>query len=215
MEEGVSVMVQVKVKICGLTQPSEAELLNRYGADYAGVVLFYPKSRRNMTIEEAKRIVDILNPDIRKIAVTVSPTAEQVRVCKEAGFDYIQVHGECREEILEQELLPVFLAANIEKCVEPVREHEHIAGYVFDGKLPGHGEVFDWQLLKSFDRKGKLMMLAGGLQASNVAEAIRYLQPDIVDVSSGVENKNGIGKNADKIREFMECVRQSTQNLKR
>lgn len=199
----------VKVKICGLTDKGEAELLNRYGADYAGVVLFYPKSKRNMTIEAAKEIISALRPEIKKVAVMVSPNLMQVRACKEAGFDYIQVHGECREEILEQELLPVFLAANVCDRVEATAEHEHIAGYVFDGKLPGNGEVFDWELLKSFDRRGRLLMLAGGLNASNVTEGIRLLQPDIVDVSSGVENENGIGKNAERVREFIEAVRKA------
>lgn len=201
----------VKVKICGLTDKGEAEILNQCGADYAGIVLFYPKSKRNMTIEAAREIVGALQPEIKKVAVTVSPVLEQVRACKLAGFDYLQVHGECREEILEQELLPVFLAANVGDSVELLREHEHIAGYVFDGKLPGNGEVFDWKLLRSFDRRGKLLMLAGGLNASNVSDGIRCLRPDIVDVSSGVENENGIGKNAKRVREFIETVRSAGQ----
>lgn len=209
MEEGLSVMV--RVKICGLTDKRDAELLNKYGADYAGVVLFYPKSKRNVTIDAAREIIGALRPGIKRSAVMVSPNLEQVRVCKEAGFDYIQVHGECREEILKQELLPVFLAANVEKSVVPPAEHEHIVGYVFDGRLPGNGEAFDWKLLKGFDRRGKLLMLAGGLNASNVTEGIRCLQPDIVDVSSGVEKEDGIGKSEEKVKEFIEAVRNTGQ----
>lgn len=195
-----------KVKICGLTKVSEAELLNQFGADYAGIVLFYPKSRRNITIEAAKEIIGALKPEIKKVAVTVSPTLEQAEACRQAGFDYIQAHGECRQELLEQKL-PVFLAVNVDGAAgtrATLKEHQNIAGYVFDGRIPGHGETFDWGLLEGFDRKGKLLMLAGGLKPENVAEGIRRLRPDIVDVSSGVERADGNGKDAERIREFIE-----------
>ncbi len=196
-----------KVKICGLTDVREAEMLNQYGADYAGMVLFYPKSRRNISLETAGEIIGALKPQIKKVAVTVSPSLEQAEACRAAGFDYIQVHGECREEVLKQQMIPVFRAVNVGNILEAPVEHENIAGYVFDGRLPGNGEVFDWKLLKDFGRNGKLLMLAGGLNPENVAEGIRYLNPDIVDVSSGVENENGIGKNPELVRKFIESAK--------
>lgn len=211
MEEGLSGMV--KVKICGLTDVKDAKLLNQYGADYAGVVLFYPQSRRNQPIEAAAEIIRALRPEIKKVAVTVSPDLEQVKLCRLAGFDYIQVHGECREEVLEQKQLPVFRAVNVGERLEAPVEHENIAGYVFDGRLPGNGEVFDWELLKDFRRNGKLLMLAGGLNPQNVTEGIRLLNPDIVDVSSGVENENGIGKNPERVRKFIEEVKKYRKNI--
>ena len=85
--------------------------------------------------------------------------------------------------------------------------HANIAGYVLDGKIPGNGETFDWTLLKQFDKQDKMLMLAGGLNAENVEKAILEVQPDIVDVSSGVENVNIMGKDPAKIKEFVDKVR--------
>lgn len=206
MEEGLSGMS--KVKICGLTEIREAEIVNQYSADYAGMVLFYPKSRRNLTIGKAKEIITVLSSNIKKVAVVVSPTVEQIKNCKEAGFDYIQIHGICTKEVLYQSELPVFLAINIGNGgIGEVMGHQKIIGYTLDGKVPGNGETFDWKLVKSFNRQGKLFMLAGGLTPENVAESIHILKPDIVDVSSGVEYKNGKGKDPEKISQFIREVR--------
>lgn len=89
----------MKIKICGLTSPAEAEYLNRNHVDYAGMVLFFPKSRRNISLERAKEIMAELDPAIQKVAVLVSPTAEQVRAVADAGVDILQVHGEISEDI--------------------------------------------------------------------------------------------------------------------
>lgn len=206
----------VKVKICGLTDTGEAELLNRYGADYAGIVLFYPESKRNVQIETAREIVCTLKPEIKKVAVMVSPTLMQARLCRQAGFDFLQVHGECRRELFLQGELPVFLAVHVGEeqklsWAQPVqgKEQGNIAGYVFDGRVPGSGKTFDWRLLKDFDRSGRLLMLAGGLTPENVAEAVRCLHPDIVDVSSGVERESGFGKSPERIRRFIEEARKA------
>ena len=73
-----------KVKICGLTEIREAEIVNQYSADYAGMVLFYPKSRRNLPIGKAKEIITVLSSNIKKVAGVVSPTVEQIKKCKKA-----------------------------------------------------------------------------------------------------------------------------------
>ena len=200
-----------QVKICGLTEIKEAEIVNQYGVDYVGMVLFYPKSKRNLPIGKAKEIIAALNSSIKKVAVMVSPTVEQIKNCKETGFDYIQIHGICEKEVLDQSVLPVFLAMNIGNNVKELVEHKNIVGYTLDGKIPGHGETFDWDLVKDFDRKGKLFMLAGGLTPENVAEGINVLAPDIVDVSSGVEDVSGKGKDPKKVGQFIKEVRKSRE----
>lgn len=78
--------MRTRIKICGLTSPEEAALLPPDRVDYAGMVLFCPKSRRNITIEKAREIMKALPPEIKKTAVTVSPTSEQVKLIEEAGL---------------------------------------------------------------------------------------------------------------------------------
>ena len=200
----------MQIKICGLTKVKEAEYLNRNHVDLAGFVLFYQKSRRNLTIEQAKPVMEALLPEIRKVAVTVSPTAEQVRQIKAAGFDYVQVHGSLEPEI--PDIMPVLKAFNLTD-MDRLPEYEKctgIRGYVFDAAEPGSGKTFDWDLLKELPRGEKLFLLAGGLHAGNVAQAIRAVQPDGVDVSSGVEYDGEAerGKDPAKIDAFVRSVRE-------
>ena len=79
-----------KIKICGLTSPAEARYLNENHVDFAGMVLFFPKSKRNISIEQAKDIMAALDASIKRVAVVVSPSIEQIRQIEAAGFDYVQ-----------------------------------------------------------------------------------------------------------------------------
>ena len=83
----------MKIKICGLTDLKEAEYANQNYVDFIGMVLFFPKSKRNITLEQAAGIMKCLDPKIQKVAVVVSPSLEQVRAIEQTGFDYIQIHG--------------------------------------------------------------------------------------------------------------------------
>lgn len=199
----------MKIKICGLTDKKEAEYLNRNQVDFAGMILFFPKSKRNITIEKAKDIMSALNPEIRKVAVVVEPTLEQVKEIEEAGFDYIQIHGKLQEDLLKQVKIPVLKAFNIKDMDDYKDYHNnpHIAGYVFDAQEPGSGKTFDWRLVKDIPRDEKLLLLAGGLHPDNVQEAINYLHPDGVDVSSGVEYTHKPGKDGEKIDLFVKHAR--------
>lgn len=82
------------VKICGITTANEAEYLNKVKIDLAGMVLFFEKSKRNITIDKAKEIMKTLDDKIKTVAVVVSPTIDQIEEIENAGFDYIQIHGE-------------------------------------------------------------------------------------------------------------------------
>lgn len=197
----------VKIKICGIVSENDVEILNECQPDYAGFVLFYPKSKRNLSVEQAGRLMEKLDKSILCVAVVVSPKLEELRQIEQAGFDRIQVHGELTEEFLSETQLPVFRACNVADRIEEAAVHEKIEAYVLDAKIPGSGETFDWKLIRDFDSHGKLFMLAGGLNPENVQEGIRRVKPDIVDVSSGVENVNGIGKSPDKVRAFINAVR--------
>ena len=197
-----------KVKICGLTSPAEARYLNENHVDFAGMVLFFPKSKRNISIEQAMEIMAALDASIKRVAVVVSPSIEQIRQIEAAGFDYIQIHGEIPEA--EAAIaIPILKAFNVSdmNSYEKYHNDSRIAGYVFDAIEPGSGETFDWRLVDNIPRDEKLLLLAGGLNPDNVRMAIEAVHPDGVDVSSGVENDDGAGKNSEKIRDFVAAVK--------
>lgn len=198
-----------KIKICGLTSPAEARYLNENHVDFAGMVLFFPKSKRNISIEQAREIMATLDASIKRVAVVVSPSIEQIRQIEAAGFDYVQIHGEIPEAETEAVAIPILKAFNVSDMgsYEKYHNDSRIAGYVFDAIEPGSGKTFDWRLVDNIPRDEKLLLLAGGLNPANVRMAIEAVHPDGVDVSSGVENDDGAGKNPEKIRAFATAVK--------
>lgn len=201
-----------KIKICGLTSPAEARYLNENHVDFAGMVLFFPKSKRNISIEQAMEIMAALDASIKRVAVVVSPSIEQVRQIEAAGFDYVQIHGEIPETETEAEAaiaIPILKAFNVSDMdsYEKYHNDSRIAGYVFDAIEPGSGKTFDWKLVDNIPRDEKLLLLAGGLNPDNVRMAIEAVHPDGVDVSSGVENDDKAGKNPERIRDFVAAVK--------
>ena len=82
-----------KIKICGLRREQDIRYANELMPDYIGFVLFFPKSNRNISIEQAEHLLEKVDKKIRTVAVVVSPTTEQIRQIEKAGFDYIQIHG--------------------------------------------------------------------------------------------------------------------------
>lgn len=199
-----------KIKICGITTEEEVGYLNEAGVDYAGFVQFFSKSKRNIPTEQAVELMKGLAPSIQKVAVTVSPGREQLKAIAQAGFDLVQIHGDISEELLADTELPVWKAFNVKDLTEFERfkDHEAIAGFVFDAQLPGSGKAFDWNLLRELPATDKLRMLAGGLCPSNVAEALQRTGVDGVDTSSGVEKESGHGKDKAKIEAFVKAVRE-------
>ncbi len=205
--------MSVKVKICGLTSTEEVQMLISEKAEYGGVVLFYEKSKRNCNPEQAKKIVLALQRGgIKSIAVTVAPTLQQTKRIADMGFDYIQIHGELKEEVLRKGSLPIIRAFNVTNMEEQIsiRNEKRIVGWLFDGVTSGEGKCFDWSILSNMERNGKMVFLAGGLTAENVSEAVKEVKPDVVDVSSGVEFENpdeiirrGFRKNPEKVKQFI------------
>ena len=155
----------MKIKVCGLTDVREAEYLNQNHVDYAGMVLYFPKSKRNISPEKAKEIMGALDDSIQKVAVVVSPSMEQIQEMEQMGFDFIQIHGVLPVEYLEQIRIPVLKAFNVTDMDQYEIYHKctGIAGYVFDAQTPGSGKAFDWSLVQQIPRDEKLFLLAGGL----------------------------------------------------
>ncbi|MFA9376440.1 MAG: phosphoribosylanthranilate isomerase [Lachnotalea sp.] len=205
--------MNTKIKICGITKREEVEMLLDNQVAYAGMVLFYPKSKRNNTLENAKILLEMLkDSSIETVAVTVSPTKEEIRNIQEVGFDYIQIHGMLSKESFDEIEIPILRAFNVTdlNLYDKYHKCHKVYGYVFDAAIPGSGKTFDWSMLDDIPRDEKLFILAGGLCKDNIEEAIKRIKPDVVDVSSGVEGESG--KEASKIREFVTKVRQEKTN---
>ena len=208
----ININSSTKIKICGLTSPAEARYLNENHVDFAGMVLFFPKSKRNISIEQAMEIMAALDASIKRVAVVVSPSIEQVRQIEAAGFDYVQIHGEIPETETEAEAaiaIPILKSFNVSDMgsYEKYHNDSRIAGYVFDAIEPGSGKTFDWKLVDNIPRDEKLLLLPGGLNPDNVRMAIEAVHPDGVDVSSGVENDDKAGKNPEKIHDFVAAIK--------
>ena len=188
-------MRSTKIKICGLTCEEDVDIVNAALPDFAGMVLFFPKSRRNISLERAERLLRRLK--MSGVAVTVSPTVEQVSEIAEAGFTLIQIHGVFDREILklhcvESGKLRIIRAINSIneeslKEIEYFRDKDEVSMYLFDAAEPGSGKSFDWNSIPGEDELCKPFILAGGLKPETVAEAINRVRPFAVDVSSGVE----------------------------
>ena len=216
-----------KIKICGMTCDADIEAVNTYLPDYIGFVLFFPKSKRNISIEQAKQLLEKVDEKIETVAVIVSPTTEQVKQIEEVGFNYIQIHGTVTDEVYEQCKLPILRAFNVSDLdkLEEYEAKDKIKGYVFDSKTPGSGKTFDWSLLDDIRRKQKtvasnndvsnkdtkkMIFLAGGIDEMNVKRAISEVAPDVIDLSSAVEktSEDGTfhGKDPEKIRTIVTMV---------
>ncbi|MBR1724873.1 MAG: phosphoribosylanthranilate isomerase [Ruminococcus sp.] len=203
--------MSVEVKLCGMTTPEDIGLVNRLRPEYAGFVLFFPKSRRNLGLAKAVELKAQLH-GVKAVAVTVSPTPEQAEDICSAGFDYIQIHGELYEETYSKCTIPIIRAFNDFQIGELARcdRLENVTAYLFDAAEPGSGKIFDWDKLAKLPRGGRRLFLAGGLTPENVAHAIATVRPDCVDVSSGIERPEG-GKDAAKAEEFVKNARSVTE----
>ncbi len=215
-----------EIKICGIKDAGEITYLNETNVSYAGFVL-YPPSKRYIKIEDTGQLLDKLNQNIRKVAVTVSPDLRLIEAVEQAEFDILQIHGGIDIEILKQCKIPVWLAVNLQKqeiWAEYMKytNYENVQAVLVDAKDFGSGKTFDWSsytdqymktsyasFRKQLKQTNKKFILAGGLTPDNVKEGIRIFSPDIVDVSSGVEGSNG--KDFDKIIKFVEQVRGGEQ----
>lgn len=199
--------MRTEIKICGITSIDEIRFLKKKQPDYVGMVLYFEKSKRNLTLQQAGDLCETAGDALRKVAVTVSPTPEQADEIYKAGFDILQVHGELHPEVLAMSKLPIIRAF---QKVEPeemlsLSQNTGICGFLFDAASPGSGKTFDWDQMQGIRTytADKKIFLAGGLTPDNVAQAIRSVHPDAVDVSSGVENASGIGKDFRKIEQFI------------
>jgi len=201
--------MRTRVKICGITRRQDAEFSVEMGADALGLV-FYPPSPRAVTIAQAQDIITGLPPFISIVALFVDAEPEDVKACLAAlPIGILQFHGDESPEYCEQFNHPYMKALRMREGIDlkaEVGRYASAAAILVDSYQPGipggTGQVFDWSLITDINMP---LVLAGGLDVHNVAQAIEQVQPYAVDVSGGVEQAKGIKDNM-KISDFMQEV---------
>jgi phosphoribosylanthranilate isomerase len=205
-----------RVKICGITRVEDALATARSGADAIGLV-FYERSPRHVSIAQAKHLAGALPPFVSVVGLFVDAEAAFVReVLADVPLDLLQFHGDESPEYCAQFERPYLKAIRVKVGVDLLQcaARFHTAkGLLLDahveGIAGGTGETFDWTLIPH--RLPLPVILSGGLDAKNVAAAVKQAQPYAVDVSSGVESggvEAGKGiKDAAKIAAFIRGVR--------
>jgi phosphoribosylanthranilate isomerase len=198
--------MRTRVKICGITRPGDGVAAAHAGADAIGLV-FYPKSPRYLSAERAVEIRDALPPFVQTVALFVNADAAQIaQVLGRVRPSMLQFHGEETAEFCAQFGTPFVKACRIRPGVDALQylqPFSRAAAWLVDSFVPeygGVGESFDWSLVPR--GLARPLILSGGLDAKNVAGAIRAVRPWGVDVSSGVESAKGI-KDAGKMAAFV------------
>jgi len=209
----------IMIKICGLKTREAIDAALESGADELGFV-FFPPSPRHLGLSEARSLGAHVRGRGRKIALTVDANDETLTdIVTALKPDMLQLHGKETPErvavVRSRFRLPVMKALPVAERADlsPVRMYANVADrLLFDARAPqeatrpgGLGKAFDWTLLKGV-KPGIPVMLSGGLNAGNVAEAIAVVRPNGVDVSSGVERAPG-EKDVGKIRAFITAAR--------
>lgn len=201
----------MRVKICGITRPEDAQLAAQAGADAIGLV-FWAQSKRAVSVALAQEICRALPPFVSAVGLFVNPEPDWVEtVVAQVPLDILQFHGDESPAFCESWQRPYIKAFRVESAAQLRADMARYASAravlldaVHDGQFGGTGATFDWEQVPA-DLAGKVV-LAGGLNADNVASGIQALQPCAVDVSSGVESEPGI-KDASKIQRFIQAAR--------
>jgi phosphoribosylanthranilate isomerase len=206
-----------KIKICGLKRIEDIECVNELLPDYAGFV--FAKSRRQVTLSEAGKLIDLLEKNIKTVGVFQDEEIEMVKYAAEyLKLDVIQLHGNEDDEYIKELCnFKIWKAAGIDsEAICPDESINGLGGYEVEGILldssvngvkGGTGTSFQWDIINNLC-SGKKLILAGGLNPENVQDAVKKVKPYAVDVSGGVE-EDGV-KNYKKIKKFIEKVRKMT-----
>lgn len=204
-------MSAVRSKICGITRIEDALAAVEAGADAIGFV-FYAKSPRAVTFEQARVIVKALPPFVTTVGLFVNASDQALReILGAVPLDLLQFHGDESAEACESWQRPYIKALRVkagDDIVAACEAYPGASGILLDAYVEGipggTGEAFDWSLIPQ--GLSKPIILAGGLTPDNVAEAVARVRPYAVDVSGGVEASKGI-KDHDKIQAFIKAVR--------
>lgn len=197
------------VKICGLKEQQHVQTAIDAGADFIGFV--FAPSKRQVTVNQAYKLSKNIPENINKVGVFVNAEQDFLQEAYvTVPLDYIQYHGDETNAFIQQVGLPAIKAFSI-RTKEDVQKAAsyNVDYYLFDTPgtdyRGGSGHSFDWTLLEESNIPREKIILAGGLNAENIAEAIHLIQPEVVDVSSGVEQDGR--KNEALIKNFLHAVK--------
>lgn len=202
--------MRTRIKICGLTRHQDIEAAILAGADALGFV-FYPKSPRYVAIAQAKELLAQVPPFVTTVGLFVNPLETEVRATlDEVPLSLLQFHGDETEVECARYARPFIKVARMRAefdLLDYASLFPQAHGLLLDTFVEsygGSGHAFDWSLIP--DSIPKPIILSGGLNSDNVAQAITRVRPYAVDVSSGVEIAKGI-KDAQLIQRFVQAVR--------
>ena len=208
---------RTRIKVCGITTVEDAEEAIRQGVDAIGFI-FAEQSPRYISPEKAKEIAARLPPFIHLVGVFVDGDPVEVQeIIDYCGLTHVQLHGKEDDEYCRKlaqaatpcRLIKAFRVGSHSTAADFQPYEDSVKGYLLDthveGQEGGTGKVFDWKLVESLGLR-QPVILAGGLSAENIGEAIRVVQPFAVDVNSGVEDEPG-RKNHQKIMELVAQVK--------
>lgn len=208
--------MRTRVKFCGIRTVADAQAAAALGVDAIGLV-FYAPSARVVALETALEISTALPPFVARVALFLDPTAQAVtHVVERLRPDLLQFHGNERREFCETFGLPYIKSVGRDahaRLDALAQAHPRACALLLDSNLGGapggSGKTFDWSMLT---RVGRPLILAGGLNADNVALAIREVRPYAVDVSSGIERARG-SKSVGLMEEFMREVNRADSEI--
>ena len=198
----------VRVKICGITRFEDLEQAARYGADAIGLVVGFPRSPRNLSVEKARELRRSTPPFLDVVLVVDGSNQDfLIKAIKRIMPDAVQAYGFEDPSIL-RELGVSWVIKPIRSDTEIIDDPREFDAILFDNSM-GRGIKASWDTSKRIREKVELpLILAGGLNPENVREAIKIVKPYGVDVSSGVESAPGI-KDPGKLKEFIRRVREA------
>ena len=213
----------IEIKLCGLKEPSHIKVAFNLGIEYIGLVL-YKKSPRYLNGETARSLISNAPPGIKKVGLVVDPTNDFLDTISDIDLDMLQLHGsetlDRVKEIKSKVNIPLIKAVGVKdkKDLELVEKYAEIADQILidakpnDNSLPGgNGIKFDWKILENITWDFP-WFLAGGLNESNIDNALFATKAKKVDLSSGVEDSHG-KKSIIKITNFVKKIRKYEENL--
>lgn len=204
-----------KIKICGITNLEDALMAVEMGADALGFI-FSEVSQRKISPERAEQIIPVLPPFIKTVGVFVNQSAEEIKeISAKTCIDVIQLHGHESPTFCRSFKQKVIKAIHVENKSDLFKMTEYkVSAFVLDskveGKFGGTGRTFNWDFAVEAKKLGPVI-LSGGLNPENIAEAIDQVNPYAVDVASGVEVEPGV-KDPDKVAAFIKEVRKAASS---
>jgi phosphoribosylanthranilate isomerase len=210
-----------RIKICGITNAEDARAACEAGADAIGLN-FYPRSPRTLSVEKAVELRALIPPGVQVFGVFVNAEADEVmKIFRQVRLDALQLHGDESPAAVAQlaRTAPVFKALRVgpDFSAATLENYQGVSGFLFDtadagpGQYGGTGRLADWGVAQQAARSHRVI-LAGGLNAENVAAAILQVRPYGVDVASGVEASPGAKDHA-QLCDFVREARRADQEL--